>query len=176
MAPTAIPDFAGMTDRQAEAAVARMTLRELAPKSDMNPGGMTLEQVEALPPKARELRRTRLRQDPTSWGIAQIADAAGLGRGAVSAWRGNYLRTGQESAEALLAPDPDLSDPNIKQPGDTSPARGGTPRWRAGDARDWLHGAGRRLTQDYFPTGGRKPPGRPPTQRDPADLADSVAA
>lgn len=131
-----------------------MTLGQLA---DL-PREVTL----ALPEDARRLRRDRLADDPTPWGIPAIMRASGLGRDAVSRWRTNYINTGTESANALPPP---ANEEECKKPGETGSKRGGggVPWWPAGVIRRWLSGAAERADEDFYPfPKGRKPTGRPP--------------
>lgn len=119
--------------------------------------------IRALPHKVRRQRRERLLGSAQPLTIGSLQTVMQRSRGDIGRLRNKFLATGQVADDALPAPDPELSDPGYKQPGDSSSARGsGTPRWRLGVILQWLNDT-RRADEDLvLRPGGRKPPGRPP--------------
>lgn len=142
--------------------------------------GLPDEVVLALPEGALEWRRAKLLASRKAVTARQAAGAIGASEKHFARLRKNYLDSGEEGFDALPAPDPELSDDDVRRPGDGRRGRGGAARWTLDELVRWTierervdenrNGA---LTLLLRP-GGRKPPGRTP--RVPAPRGELAAA
>jgi hypothetical protein len=138
--------------------------------------------VLGLPTEVLEWRREKLLASRKGVNLRQVATAIGASEKHVSRLRKNYLATGVESFDALPAPDDELSDDDIRRPGDGRTSRGGSARWRLCEIVRWMIDRDRTdekrngaLTLILRP-GGRKPPGRTPQPKVPAQRGEQVPA
>lgn len=141
------------------------------------------EVLLALPVEVLEWRRAKLLASRKGVSMKQLPIVIGSGDKHVQRLRKNYLDSGEEGFDALPAPDPELSDDDIRRPGDGKTCRGGSARWTLGDLVRWLIER-ERTDEDRNGTltlllrpGGRKPPGRTPSAaRVPAPRVEQVSA
>ena len=174
------------TPDEALAAVQDMGLRELyeLPRE-------IVEGWEGDPKVAGTARYVRVRRllnwrDKPTWQKKQIAKAANVRTDGVGRWRTNYHNRDPLFTNRLPRQDDAVGE--IKEPGDDrhhTKNPGGMPLWYPATILAWLL-ASKRITDDLYPhptkRGGRKPPGRPPLQRDQPDkdlsqpLADTAEA
>jgi hypothetical protein len=156
--------------------------RRLSALRDIELFRLPAEVVLALPVDVLHWRRDRLLASRHPLNGAGFCEVSNFGRDHLGRLRGAYLRTGVESYDALCAPDDELSDEDIKRPGDPRDQgrKSGSPRWTLGAALRWLSQWERADvdTLIVFPD-GRKPPGRTPktvpTQRGEEVLAGANA-
>lgn len=148
-------------------------LQQLAQMRDIDLLNLPDSVVLALPVDVLHARRDRLLASRYPLNGTKFARIAGCTTNHFGRLRSAYITNGGvESHNALPAPDPDLSDEDMKQPlrPGEKPTRGrasGTPRWALGDALRWLTQYERAHPDTLIlRPGGRKPPGRTP-----ADLA-----
>jgi hypothetical protein len=143
---------------------------ELGQLADLDLLKLADELVLALPDEVLEWRRDRLLSSRKGVSAKQAAQALGVSDKHFQRLRKNYLDTGEEGFDAVPAPDDDLSDDDVRRPGDGKTIRGGAARWTLDVLVRWLierertdperRGA---LTLILRP-GGRKPPGRTPSR------------
>lgn len=100
--------------------------------------------VLALPTEALLARRDKLLASPVPCNANRFRTVYGgtppISVGHFARLRNAFLRTGVEDHDALPAPDPMLSDDDIKKPGDDpkSGRKSGSPRWTLGQVLGWL--------------------------------------
>lgn len=142
--------------------------------------GLPDEVLLALPGDVLEWRRDRLLASRKGVNARQAAEAIGVGDKHFQRLRKNFLETGTEGFDALPAPDPELSDDDVRVPGDGRTARGGAARWTLGVLVRWtiererVDPARNGAVTLILRPGGRKPPGRTP--RVPSPRAETELA
>jgi hypothetical protein len=177
-----------MTAILTAAAARKMTPAALIEQLDQLPPldllrGLPVQVVEALPDEVLTWRREKLLASRKPMTGGQVREAIGVGDKHFQRLRTNYLAAGVEGFDALPAPDEELSDDDIRRPGDNSKSRrSGSPRWTLGDIVRWTIERERvdpdrrgNLTLILRP-GGRKPPGRTPAPKLPEQRAEQVPA
>lgn len=176
-----------MTANLTAAALRTMTPDQIRSELDDLPDlvllrGLADEVVLALPDEVLEWRRDRLLASRKGVNAKQAGEAIGVGEKHFQRLRKKYLDTGEEGFDALPAPDPELSDDDVRVPGDVRTSRGGSARWTLDVLVRWTIERERvdeerrgTLTLILRP-GGRKPPGRTPHSRVPGQRAELAPA